>query len=322
MKSGSAHISDRKRIAWDGVSFLIPGNWELALYKFLKKGVTRVEIEDEYAVRLEAEWVRPKKRLQVNHVLSRYERKSKKLSRLADTSTPVANLPQGWAATHHVFSETVPGRKAKGLAVAKHGLVTAFYLSGDSKLFCFMMLHFLPQDRENPAETIRLVAGEFRHHFDSPLVPWRLFDIAFEVPRDFLLENTLFELGAKLMTFRWNLRRLFLWHFSCADMFLKEGVNMAEWVAGYINSSRRIRGGAFWVDAGGRIVWKRRKRHLLAHRDQIARLCFRYEARYSLDKEANQLIVWVFNYRKPSDLQAIPESLRFETSAQAGLTDP
>ena len=301
-----------KRIAWDAVSFLIPANWELALYKFLKKGITRVEIEDEYAVRMEAEWIRPTKRLHMNTILARYEQRSRKLTMRASHRKPIEGLPAGWIATHYTLSETVPNTKRKtGLQVVKHGLVTAFYLSPDSRFFAFVILHFLPDDKEDPAAVTSLVASEFRQHLDGPLVPWQLYDIAFELPRDFLLESTLFDIGSKLMAFRWNRRRFYLWHFSCADMFLKEGIVPEKWAAGHLNDFRRIRGGKFFVDSGGQIRWRRRRRHLIAYRDEIAHWCFKYEARCHIDPEKNQLVAWVFHYRRQADLGVIPESLRF-----------
>ena len=86
---------------------------------------------------------------------------------------------------------------------------------------------------------------------------------------------------------------------------------MEEWFAGYVNSSRRIRGGVFTVDENRNIVWKRRRRHFIGHRDEIARWCFKYEVRCKLDTKKNQLIAWVFNYRNPSDIDMLPDALRF-----------
>lgn len=307
----SANAIGARTIAWDGVSFQVPANWELAVYKFQKKGVTRVEIEDEFAVRLEAEWIRPRRPLDMQNILERYELAAKKLTMRADHSRKIENLPDGWHATNYALSEVLPNKKARNLRVAKHWLVTGFYLAPGSKFFCFVILHFLPQDKEDPVKIMKLVASEFREHSDRQIVPWQLFDIAFELPRDFLLENTLFDVGAKLMIFRWRLRRFYLWHLSCADMFLKKDVNVAEWVCAYINDSRVVRGGAFHVAADGRIVWKRKRRHIVAHRDEIARWCFVYEVRYRVDRDRNQLIFWVFNHRKPDDLKVIPRDLFF-----------
>ena len=305
-------MSGSKRIAWDGISLLIPDNWELAIYKYAKRGVTRLEIEDEYSVRIEMEWVRPKKKAQAEHLLARYEKRTKRLTTNAHHRQPITNLPNGWTATHYTFAETVPRRgKRTGLQVVKHGLVTAFFLSPDSKLFCYVMINFLPDDKERPADITRLVASEFRHHYDDPLVPWQLYDIAFEVPQRFYLEKTLINIGSKLMIFRWRQRRFFLWHFSCADIFLKGDTDVEEWLAAHINDSRALMGGAFIVDDKRQIRWRRKRRHLIAHRETLARWCFKYHVAWHLDREKNQLIAWAFNYRKPQDLEQIPESLRF-----------
>ena len=157
----------------------------------------------------------------------------------------------------------------------------------------------------------RIIAADFRHHFDSDLARWQLFDIAFELPPGFFLENTLFDIGSKLMIFRWKMRRFYLWHFSCADMFIKGDTDVTKWVAAKINDFRRIRGGSFFVNDNGEIQWRRKRRHVIAHREEIARWCFSYKVAWHLDREKNQLIAWVFNYRKPADLQLIPEALRF-----------
>ena len=306
-------MSGSKRIAWDGISFLIPDNWELAIYKYLRRGVTHLEIEDEFSARIEMEWIRPKKKTQMNHVLARYEKKTKRLTSSAHHRKPIKNLPEGWAATHYTFAETVVRRgKRTGLQVVKHGLVTAFFLSPDSKLFCFLTFHFLPEDKERPADITRLVASEFRHHFDEALVPWELFDIAFEVPQGFHLEKTLIAIGSKLMIFRWKQRRFFLWHLSCANIFLKEDTNVEEWLAAHMNDSRAALGGIFYVDDKRQIQWRRRRRHFIAHRETLARWCLRYRIAWHLDTEKNQLIAWAFNYRKAQDLEAIPESLQFD----------
>ena len=298
-----------KRIAWDAVSFLIPPNWELAVYKAMRRGVTRVEIEDEYSIRMEAEWVRPGGKLRMENILARYELRSKQLTARADSHEAIEGLPAGWHATHYILSETTTDRKKPGLQIVKHGLVTAFHLCPGTNLFCFLVLHFLPGDKEDPAKVINLVASDFRDHGRSELIPWALYDIAFEVPREFLLENTLFDIGAKLMIFRWKLRRFYLWHFSCADMFIKDGVVPQEWVAAYINDSRLVRGGSFRVGEDGEIAWKRRRRHLIAYRDELARWCFRYKVNWRLDADRNRLIAWVFNYRNPEDLLIIPPCL-------------
>lgn len=303
-----------KTLSWNALSFRVPGNWELALYKFLKRGIAHVEVEDEYSVRLEADWVRPKRKLDVDEALRRYEARTSKVFARADSHEAMAGLPEGWTAHRLRFSQTVPRERRSGLQVVKQEMVTALYLCRRTGLVAFFILHFAQEDAEDPAATLRLLAEGVHDHTGEPLLPWRLFDLDFALPPDFLLENTLFDVGAKLMIFRWKRRRLFLWHFSCASMFLKDTSPqaLAAWLAAYFNDVRLLRGGHFYLTGDHRIAWRRRRRHVFAHRDQLARWCFQYTSRFHLDPSRNMLIAWVFNHRRPDDIQAIPEPLRFD----------
>jgi len=299
-----------RRIAWDGMSFDVPANWELAIYKFLRRRVRRMELEDEYSIRLEAEWVRPKRKLRLATIMKRYERSARPLTVKAVEAIPIEGLPNGWHASRYIFRETLPKRKSAGLLYVTHELVTAFYACPRSTIFCFFMLHFLPEDKEDPEYVTRMLAENYKHHTQSDLIPWRLYDLAFELPRGFLLENTMFDIGAKLMAFRWRLRRFYLWHFSCADMFLKDGVVLEEWVTGYVNGFGRIPGPVFYPGTDGELTWRRRGPWIF-HRDEIGRWCFHYKIRCQHDRERNQVVAWVYNYRRPEDLEKIPPAFRF-----------
>ena len=317
-----------RRLAWNGIEFLTPWNWELGLYKFLRKGVTRIEVEDEYAVRIEAEWIRSARRaIKPAVILERYKEATDKFARKAHETVAVQGLPPGWTATLAIMRDAAPSGKKGGPAVTSSKHICAIYICPRSEILFFVLLHFMPEDRENPEEVLRLVAGSFRHHADAPLVPWQMFDIAFELPREFALSSASVDVGAKQMLFRWKARRFYLWHFSCADIFLKDGVVMEEWVTGYLNGYSGIRGIVFMPGGDGVIRWRRRRRHLFGHRDEIAHWCFKYRIHCRLDKEKNQLVAWVFNYRKDDDLrliallegQAMPRPL-FTDSFTAGRT--
>ena len=105
-----------RAIAWDGVEFNVPWNWELGLYKFLRKGVSRIEIEDEYSVRLEMEWIRPSKRgFNRDVVLKRYQEAAEQFSRKASETGAINGLPPGWTANRFVLKEMVPSKKKRGL---------------------------------------------------------------------------------------------------------------------------------------------------------------------------------------------------------------
>lgn len=291
-----------RRIAWDGLSFCVPSNWELAVFRFLRRGVSRIELEDEYAVRVEAEWVRSRKGLKLDRIMKRYEEASKPLTLKSEERKAVQDLPEGWTATHFVFKETATDDENPDLHVTRHDLITAFYLCPRSSVFCFFLLHFLPEDTENPLEIIKGLAATFQDHSTGGLVPWQLFDISFQAPRGFALDRAQFGIGTKMMLFRWKRRRFYLWHFSCAEMYLKNGVTPAEWVSGYLNGFGGIKGPVFYPASGGGIAWRKRSHYLFGHRDEIAHWCHRYAVGWRRLEEEDQLVAWVFNYRREEDL--------------------
>lgn len=311
MKSPSKLPDNYRRLSWNGISFAIPDNWELALFRFLKRNATRIEIEDEYSVRMEVEWIyREKGDLDYKTIIKRYEKASKGLTVKADDKIEIKDLPAGWHATNFLFKETGKQQSKGKLEVIEHGLLTAFYCCPDNSLFCFFLLHFMPEDNENPEELIRNIAKSFENHTMNPVIPWKLFDISFEMPREFKLDHTAFDIGSKMMRFKWWGRRLHLWYFSCADIFLKEAKSPDHWAAGYLNGYSKIDGIRFRMDDNGRIVWRRKKLHILGHRNEIARWCFKYSVGYKILKEENKMLLWVYNYRKASDLELLPKQFR------------
>lgn len=299
-----------RRIAWQGLSFTVPSNWEMAVYKSLRRGGQRIELEDEYSIRLESEWIRAdKKRLKLKRIMKRYEDAAKPLTLKADEQRDVPNLSTGWHATHFIFKETAPDASGNRLDIVRHDLVTAFYLCPDSSIFCFFLLHIMPEDREAPVRLVTRLAESFQDHGGDTRWPYQLFDIAFRFPREWSLERTQFDIGIKLMLFTWRLRRCYLWHFSCADIFLKDGQTPAEWACGYLNGARLVKGPVFHPDGEDRIRWQRRKPFFLGHREEIATACYKYAVGCHLIEAENKLIVWACHYRSESDLDTLPAPL-------------
>lgn len=306
-----------RRLAWDGIALVVPANWELANFRMRRREVSRIELEDEYAVRLEAEWVRTDAKTSLDGIMTRYRKAARHLTVKAEQQAAVEGLPNGWKATHFVFKETGTDPETD-LHVVRHELVTAFYLCPGGTLFGFFLIHVLPEDSDDPVALMRMLAAGFKDHHRSERVPWQLFDICFATPRAFELTETAFDIGAKRMVFTWKRRRLFLWFFSCADMLLKDGIEPSVWSVGYLNGWGGIRGIVFRAEAEGRIAWRRSWVHPFGHRDETFRWCFRYDVGYRLDNESNQLLVWVYHYRKPSDLEMVWELTRCVAGADAG----
>jgi len=294
---------EARRIAWDAISFCVPRNWELSVYEFMRRNVTRIELEDEYSIRLEAEWIRNHKKLDLTSIMQRYTKASKPLTLKSDDHTDVNGLPPGWKATHFVFKETEPDEDSPKIRGVRHDLVTAFYICPQSSIFCFLMLHFLPDDKEQPADIIRMIATTFQNHATESRIPWQMFDLSFSMPQGFKLTQTQFDIGSKLMLFKWRQRRFFLWHFSCADVFLEDGKKTpAAWSCAHLNGTRMLKAPVFKPDGETGIVWRRRMPFILGHREEIASACYRYDAGCILNKQTNTLIVWVYHHRRPEDI--------------------
>ncbi len=288
-----------RTFAWDGVSFLVPGGWHLAGYSF-GKNVTRVQLEDDYALRLEAEWTRPRRPPDLRKVESRFSRASKRLVRAAKRTDRLDDVLPGGPA----FLYTMPdGAK----------LLTAFLSASESTLSCFLRIHFQPDDRETPRAVLSLIATGFRAHVGAT-VPWSLYDISIELPSDFRLVSTSLQAGRKLLVFQWRLRRFYIWHFSLANILLRDRT-LEEWAAEFLNSFKGIRGPTFIPGANGTVLARRRWPYVVGHFEEIGRWCFRYQAKCVHDPKRNRVILWAYNYRRPEDVEKIPASLRAEAAS-------
>ena len=279
--------------SWDGISFQVPENWHLAIYQYFKK-VTRLEFEDDYTIRIEAEWTRPVRDLDIQRIQKRYDNAARKFTENADQSRELAGLPEHWVATLYWLAEG-------------HRLVTAMFIPPDSSLFAFFLFHFEPRDSEDPKEVTTTVAESFQVQ-EGPLRKWVLYDISLEMPSDFKLFSTRFETGLKLFVFRWQRRRFCLWFINLADLIQRKHAK-GEWLARLFNSSRQFKPIVFRQDEGDhdKAIWRRRRRHVLGHVDEIARRCFRYRPECFHDVERNMFIPWVFNHRKDQDLARLDD---------------
>ncbi len=282
------------RIAWDRVSFQAPKDWNFAAYSF-KKNISRIELEDDYAVRLEAEWTRPRQALDLERIRKRFAKATKQTHDSAVATHPVENLPTGWNAYLYDMPE--------GLR-----LVSAFYLAPKSALFCYFNVHFAADDKGNPQRTLRGLTETLTYH-DGDIIPWAVYDMSLDLPAAFRLASTTFQAGRKLMIFEWRLRRFYVWLFSLADMLLKEQ-QPAEWVADFLNSYKGIKGPIFHSRNDGRVHYKRARRYPFGHFEEIGRMCYLYRADFRYDTDRNQILLSVLNYRRHADLMILPSSLQ------------
>lgn len=278
--------------AWDGMATQLPANWNLSAYRYSNK-LCHLEFQDEYTVRLEIEITRPRQPITLAHVQKRYEAAARPLTRTATENGAFPNLPSGWGAHAYQMEDG-------------YTLVTAFYLAPRGRFFAFLRIFFSPEDQENPGAIVRLISSSIKVQTDPVL--WRLFDINLELPAAFRLVETKLEAGRKLMVFHWRLRRLYVWHFSLANLLLKDE-KPEQWTVDFLNRCKALKGPRFSL-RGKKLVATRSSRHPLGHFEEIGRLCFRYFAVCQHRREQNQLVVFVFNYRREQDLDMLPQRWR------------
>lgn len=279
------------RFAWDGFSFSIPEDWNLSYYDF-GRHVSRVRMEDDMAIRLEMDWSRLGKRVDVLRVRERYARKSKTLNERAEEARSIEGLPQGWTAFLYIMPD-------------KRRLLISFQLSRDSLFFSFFRIHFDAEENQKPVRVMKSLASSFEIHEDGS-IPWEFYDVSLRMSRDFYLVNTSLQAGRKLMIFQWRLRRLYFWQFSLADMLLKQK-SLAAWCAEFLNNFKEIRGVLFFPEDDRTIGIRRNRRYLFGHYDEIGRQCFRYDSRCVHCPDKNAVILTVYNYRSLSDLKKVQD---------------
>lgn len=281
------------RFAWDGFSFRTPLDWNLSEYS-IRRDASWVRMEDDNTVRLEMEWTRSRRPLDMDRIRKRFAVISKSLTQAGAATQPVEDLPTAWSA----FLYSMPdGRR----------LLVAFRFVPDSGFFCFFKLHFESASLREPPRVIRLIARTFQLHAQD-VIPWELFNIGFQLNREFRLLATSFQAGRQLMIFEWRRRKLHLWFFSLADLILKDK-SMEAWCVDYLNGFKGIQGPKFGAgDQPGVILARRSRRYPLGHGEEIARWCFRYQTRCVNLIEKNQIVLWVFQFRKNTD----PECLKLE----------
>ncbi len=291
-----------RRLAWDGMEFDVPVNWELARYHYPNRRQGLIDIEDEASLRMEMTWIASASQARVNRYMALTTETTERLTARADRYAAIPDLPADWRATQFEFREILPTRRQdRRLGIVGHDLVSAVYAPSGQPLRCMLRLHFLPGDPENPPELTRQIARSFAYA-NGHTIHWRVFDLDFKLDNAFELEATTFDIGAKLMVFQRAGRRLYCWTLSCADHIFKSVDNETRWVIGFLNGQRRIPGIVFLPTASDAIGWRRRQLLNLFSGARIARRCSRYAIGYHRDRTSNQLRIWVFNYRHAEEL--------------------
>ena len=275
------------RLAWDGLAFDIPADWDLA-YQDRRLGITRIRLEDAVAVRLSGEWMEPAGPPDLGRITTRFQAASRQLNRAAKEAETLARLPDGWSAVLYRFPD---GRR----------LGLAFHLAPDGRLFAFFQIHLDPGPPGEAQAMLRAFMASFtRQPADAPR-RWACYDVAFTMAPGFTLTGAAFHPGLKRFTFGRSLRQFHVWQVSLADRVLKTARTPAEWAAAFLNRQAIVRGPLF--EARGASVAATRPGTLTrCHFLEIGRLCFRYKAAVRHEPAANRLVLTCYQYRRHADL--------------------
>lgn len=277
-----------RRIAWDGIDFEVPANWEFAGYG-RHDGLKTLTLEDEYAVRLQAEWQEGGAQTSLRTARKRHVRRMQRLRRNG-TTEPVAKLPAEWTAEIY--------RMADGYA-----LLAALCLDVRGGSWAFFRVHFPPGAVEPPAAVAARLADSFCVH--SPgLVAWRLYDLRLDLPAEFRLLAARLQAGRKRLVFERRKRRLHVWLASLASR-MTAGRPPAVSVAEFLNVCGDLRGPRFRAEPDGTVVPFRQRRYACGHYDEWTRACFRYHVGWRHDREADQFLIWMLHHRRGRDLRML-----------------
>lgn len=279
--------------AWQGFSYEIPLDWNLAEYS-ITDGVSCVRFQDDFGPRLEFEWIYARRPIKAEIIRRRYDKVADAMGKAGAVTDNIEELPEGWAACLYSIPD---GRR----------LLAAFRLVQENIFFCLLKIHFASASKREGERIIRQIASTFRLYRQG-LVPWAIYDIIFQLHADFRLVATSFLAGSKLMVFEWRGRRLYLFFFSFADI-LRQKQPIEKWCAGYLNGFKAVSGVKFTAGEEGKIIARRKWLRFWGSVEPITRWCLHYKAWCKLREEENQLFLGVLNYRHPEDIVFLSANL-------------
>jgi len=292
------------RFAWNGFGFDVPSEWNLASYHF-GTSESNIELQDDFSVRLQFEWIHPRRPLRAIPLMERYQQACAKTGEHASDAESLTLEVPDWHAGRFVLGD-------------KNQFVIAVYLSPDGMFFGILRLFFDKPGRLAPRRILDRITRSFCL-VEGATIPWSVYDMDVVVGHEFRLVATTLQAGCKLMQFQWRLRRLMIWNVSMADWILRDKTP-AGWAVGFLGSIRSLEGCGFEADGEMNIRCKRRGwRFPLGHYEDIGRACYRYRAWVRRLPDQNALQLLVYHYRFESDLMRLEGPLR--DWIQAGRRD-
>lgn len=290
--------------AWQGFACEVPVEWNLAGYA-VTDGIASVRLHDDFGLRLEFEWRASRPALKTEIIRRRSAKIAAAMIAAGAQAENIADLPAEWSAC--LYSR--PDGKR---------LLTAFRLAAENNFFGLLKIHFDNASSRAADRIVRRLAASFKL-YGAGLAPWAFYDVAFQLRSDFKLVATSLRAGRKLLVFERQLRRLYLFFFSCADLLLQKQP-LEKYCAGYLNGFKALAGVKFAAGENGGITSRRQWRRFWGNVEPLVRGCLRYQAWCRLLPERNQIFLGAFNYRRPADLAWLASDLDASLAYSASLS--
>lgn len=201
-----------KTIAWNGLSFEVPGEWDPA-----RIGPRHLLLASEPGPAMEIKWATVKGRFSGRRLLRELSRRvGRKGAAFRETELPAPWRPflTGFEAAG--FQWDAGGERAVGALLYCPACRTA------------SMVQFLgPADADLVGRAAARVLASLRDHRSDGNVAWAVYDVAALLPRHFVLGRHRFEAGRFALEFKGRGRRLTLYRWAPAAVLL-QGRSLAE----------------------------------------------------------------------------------------------
>lgn len=199
--------STRKEIAWNGIAFTVPSQWEVG-----QIGIRHLIFEDDDGPAMEIKWGPVKGRFSHRAHLKRLKaQQPKKLNKSLIEWTP----PRNW-------DKALRGFEKGGFAwetrnTSSRGVI--LYCPVCRKASLIQTFH---QNRETAKQNLLKVIKSLRDHREDGMTAWSLFDIRAMLPEKFQLTRHRFEAGKFENEFIFRRQKLTLYRWGLASILLSK----------------------------------------------------------------------------------------------------
>lgn len=235
MNSGS---KDWTFFGWEGISFLIPGDWDLSLVEGGgRKGYFR--IDDPHMARVEVKWEKARGHFSPAKIADRYIRTLKKAAKKTDNFGVEREIKIDGA-------QSILRRGKGELFAVRHESLHSYCVTWNcescNRVFLMRVLGNAGEDFE---EIVRKIYGSLKDHSVRGMNTWSIYGFIFKLPEDFVLERRSLLSGRIRLTFKkkseirfGGQERLQIERLSLADLLL-ENNSLENWFGSFFKKDLR-----------------------------------------------------------------------------------